>query len=81
MPDAHRAQTHIQVGETNPEQTHPRPEHMALIKTTDTAINSITGRRFGNFREAAIAENDASEPRTLLDADRCIRSKAIRRWR
>ena len=45
VPDAHRAKAHIEIGEADPEQTHPCPEHVAAIETTDAAIGLVTGRR------------------------------------
>ena len=35
VPDAHRAKAHVKIGETDPEQTHPGPEHVAAIETAD----------------------------------------------
>ena len=42
MPHAHGAKAHVKIAETNPEETHPRPQHVAAIKTGDTAISLIT---------------------------------------
>ena len=45
MPDAHRAKAHVKIGEADPEQTHPCPEHVAAVETTDAAIGLVAGRR------------------------------------
>ena len=31
VPDPHRAQTHVKIGETDPEQAQPCPKHVATI--------------------------------------------------
>ena len=46
VPDAHGTEPHIQIGEADPEQTHPRPEHVAAIQTTHASIGAIAGWRF-----------------------------------
>src|SRR4029077_15151006 len=33
MPDSHCAEAHVEIGEANPKQTHPRPKHVATIET------------------------------------------------
>ena len=45
VPDAHRAKAHIEIGEADPEQTHPCPEHVAAVETADAAIGLVAGRR------------------------------------
>ncbi len=49
MPDAHRAETYIKIGETDPKQTHPRPQHMAAIQAAHAGVTSGANRSFGNF--------------------------------
>lgn len=44
MPDAHRAKANVEIGETDPKQAHPSPEHMAAIETGDTLISAIGSR-------------------------------------
>ena len=46
MPDAERAEAHVDIGKRDPEQTHPSPEHVAAIETTDAGVGVITGGRF-----------------------------------
>ena len=53
------SQAHIEIGEADPEQTHPRPEHVAAIETTDTAIGLVAGRRLGKL--IAKSANQMSE--------------------
>ena len=38
VPDAHRAKPHVEIGEPDPEQAHPGPQHVAAIETADAAI-------------------------------------------
>src|SRR5689334_12507554 len=49
VPHAHRAKAYVKIAETDPKQTEPRPEHMALIQTGDTAICLVTGRCAGKL--------------------------------
>src|SRR5262249_40618818 len=35
---------HVEIGKPDPKQTHPRPQHVALIQTADAAVSLITGR-------------------------------------
>ena len=44
-PDSHCAQSHIEIGKTDPEETHPSPKHVAAIQTSDTGVSAVTGRR------------------------------------
>src|SRR5438045_720916 len=53
MPHAHRAQPHIKIGEPDPEQTHPGPEHVAAIETAHAAIRLMAERRPGKLIDAA----------------------------
>src|SRR3989442_1643175 len=41
-PDAHRTKAHIDVGERDPEQTHPRPEHVPPIEAAHTTVCFLT---------------------------------------
>ena len=45
VPDAHRAKAHVEIGEADPEQTHPCPEHVAAVETTDAGVGPVAGRR------------------------------------
>src|SRR5207244_13521233 len=38
VPNSHRAKAHVKIGEADPEQTQPRPHHVALIQAGDAAI-------------------------------------------
>src|SRR6188472_2608859 len=46
VPDAHGTETHIKIGEADPEQTHPRPKHVAAIQTTYASVGAIAAWRF-----------------------------------
>src|SRR5262249_30270933 len=39
MPDTQRAESHVQVRESDPEQAHPGPEHMAPVQTTHAGVS------------------------------------------
>src|SRR6185503_4273347 len=56
MPHAHRAKAHVKIGEPNPEQTHPGPEHVSAIETAHAAIRLLTERRLGKLIDAAADE-------------------------
>ena len=56
MPDAHRTKAHVKIAETDPEETHPRPEHVAAIQTGDTAISLIT-----RWRARKLIEKSANQ--------------------
>ena len=45
VPDAHGTETHIQISEADPEQTHPRPKHVATVKTTHAGVRAIASWR------------------------------------
>src|SRR5262249_37712771 len=45
---AHRAQAHIKIRETHPEQTDPGPQHVPAIQATHTLV---TARASWRFRE------------------------------
>ena len=49
MPDAHGAQAHVEIRETDPEQTDPCPKHVAAVEAAHTGITPGAGRRFGRF--------------------------------
>ena len=49
MPDSHRAKTNIKVGKAHPEQTEPRPKHVATIEATDAAVSVVACRRTGEL--------------------------------
>src|SRR5262249_35809129 len=44
-PDPHRTKAHIEIGKTDPEETHPGPKHVAAIQASDTGVSAVTGRR------------------------------------
>ena len=44
MPDTHRTKAHVKITETDPKQTHPRPQHVAPVETTNTAICLVANR-------------------------------------
>src|SRR5438477_4532356 len=48
-PDSHRTKAHIEIGETDPEETQPRPKHVPAIQASDTSVSAVTGRRLCNF--------------------------------
>src|SRR5205814_6326858 len=41
VPDSHCTEPHVKIGETNPEQAHPRPKHVAAIETGHTCIGAV----------------------------------------
>src|SRR5215216_7591818 len=41
VPDSHCTEPHVQIGETDPEQTHPCPKHVAAIETAHTCISAV----------------------------------------
>src|SRR5579883_2713923 len=47
VPDAHGAQPDIDIREGHPEETAPRPGHMAGVQTTDAVIYPFANRRAG----------------------------------
>src|SRR6266480_1601804 len=47
MPDARRTKPHVEVGERHPEETQPRPKHMAAIETAHAAVGLLAKRRSG----------------------------------
>src|SRR5262245_45171517 len=49
MPDADRAQAHVEISKADPEETEPCPEHVALVETSHTCVSAIAGRRFGKL--------------------------------
>ena len=51
VPNAYRTKAHVKIREADPEQTHPCPEHVAAVETTDAAIGLETGRRPGKLIE------------------------------
>ena len=46
VPDAHRAKANVDIGEANPEETQPRPKHVALIEAADAVVAGRAGGRF-----------------------------------
>ena len=44
VPDPHRAKSNVKIAEADPEQTQPRPKHVAPIEAADTAISLVTCR-------------------------------------
>src|SRR2546430_12510243 len=53
MPAAHRTKPHVEVGERHPEETQPRPKHMAAIETAHAAVGLLAKRRSGEPVNAA----------------------------
>ncbi len=51
MPNSHRAEPHVEVRESDPEQTQPRPKHVPTIETTDAGIGAIESGRLGKLIE------------------------------
>ena len=49
VPDAHRAESYIEISKADPEQTQPRPKHVPAIQTTHASVGAITGWRFCNL--------------------------------
>src|ERR1700757_434979 len=41
MPDSNRAQAHVEIGKTDPEQAQPRPKHVAAIETGHARVSAI----------------------------------------
>src|SRR6185503_17783872 len=48
-PNAHRAHPDIKIGEANPNQARPGPEHVTAVQATDTAIRPLADRRLGEL--------------------------------
>jgi hypothetical protein len=46
VPDPHRTEAHVEIGETDPEQTQPRPKHVAAIETGHARVSTIACWRF-----------------------------------
>ena len=44
VPDAHRAEADVDVGEADPEETQPRPHHVAVIEAADARCSSSRRR-------------------------------------
>ena len=42
MPDAHRAKSHVEIREADPEQTEPCPEHVAAIEAAHARVGAVT---------------------------------------
>ena len=49
VPDAHGAKAHVEIGEADPEQTEPRPKHVAAIEAAHATIGLVAGRRAGKL--------------------------------
>src|SRR5205807_9208525 len=49
VPDAHEARAHVEIGEADPEQTEPRPKHVAAIEAAHATIGLVAGRRAGKL--------------------------------
>src|SRR5215471_11442737 len=56
MPDADRAQAHVEISKADPEQTEPCPEHVALVETSYTCVSAIAGRRFGKLVQESASQ-------------------------
>src|SRR5262245_29992268 len=52
MPHAHRTKPHVKIGEPDPEQAHPGPEHVSAIEAAYAAIRFLTERRLGKLIDA-----------------------------
>ena len=69
VPDAHRAQPHVEVREPDPDQADPGPLHVPAVQTTDAGVGGLarpagpTSRRARRRRDAA-----ASGSRTCSSA-------------
>ena len=44
-PDAHRAQAHVEVGEADPEQAAPGPQHVAAVEAAHAVVGLLAHRR------------------------------------
>src|SRR5206468_9713210 len=53
MPHAHRTKPDVEIGEGDPEQTDPRPEHVSAIEAAHAAVRLLTERRLGKLIDAA----------------------------
>src|ERR1043166_2475581 len=56
LPHAQRAEPDVKIGEGDPEQAHPGPEHVATVETTDAAIGILAERRPGEPVDATADE-------------------------
>ena len=56
VPDAERAQPHVNVGEPDPEQAHPGPEHVPAIEAADAGISAVARGRFRELIEKSADE-------------------------
>ena len=45
MPDADGAKAHVKIAEADPEQTQPRPKHVAAVQARNTAVTLEGSRR------------------------------------
>src|SRR5882724_8142764 len=56
MPDTHRAQAHVEIGKDHPEQTKPRPKHVAAIETGHARVSAIACRRPGKLIQKSASQ-------------------------
>ena len=50
-PDTHRAETHVEIGEADPEEAHPSPHHVAPIQAADAVVAGLAHRPAGEAVE------------------------------
>src|SRR5437773_2164359 len=55
-PDTHRAEPHVKIGETDPEQTQPGPKHVAPVETSHASVSAIARRRSGKLIEKSAGQ-------------------------
>src|SRR6516164_933958 len=64
MPDAHRAQAHIEIAESNPDEAEPREAHVPLIEASHAVVSLFSrGRLRDRIADAAyqMAQRVATE--------------------
>ena len=49
MPDAHRTEPDVDIGEADPEQAQPRPKHVTPVQAAHARITLGARGRLGNF--------------------------------
>jgi len=64
MPDPHRTETDVDIGEGYPEETHPSPQLVLRVQTADTVVQFVPRRVFRYLVETAsnqVPESVAAE--------------------
>ena len=56
VPDSHCAQAHVEIGETDPEQAQPGPQHVTLIKARHASVRAIASWRLGKLIQKAAGQ-------------------------